>query len=123
MTIKEGLGQQQFQVAVWQTDRQRVRVVLTGELDLFSAPELEECLSQLARCGVIHLEMDLANLDFIGSTGLNLLLAELKRAQAAGGSLIVRNASERAWKVFEISGLVEPLSVTQSPDGAPALGN
>jgi anti-sigma B factor antagonist len=123
MTIKEGLGRQQFQVAVWQRDRQRVTVVLTGELDLFTAPELEECLSQLVRCGVIHFEIDLANLDFIASTGLNLLLAERKRAQASGGSLIVRNASERAWKVFEISGLVEPLSVTRSPDGAPVLGN
>jgi anti-sigma B factor antagonist len=102
----------QFGVSVWHQDRQTVSVVLSGELDLSSAPQLRDCLAELANAGVINLVIDLANLMFLDSTGISLLVTDFKRATASGGSFAVRNASPEVMRVFDITGLVELLSVT-----------
>ncbi len=102
----------QFEVAVWHQDRQSANVVLSGELDLGSAPKLRDCLAELARAGVINLVMDLANLTFLDSTGISLFVTNFKRSTASGGSFAVRNAPTQAMRVLEITGLVELLSVS-----------
>ena len=110
----KGAATQQFDVAVWHRDDQSATVVLSGELDLGSAPILRECLAELANVGTINLEIDLANLTFLDSTGISLLVTDFKRSTALGGSFMVRNVSPQAMRVLEISGLVELLSVTPS---------
>jgi anti-anti-sigma factor len=89
-----------------------VSVVLFGELDLASAPELRNHLYWSISGGVVHMVLDLANLTFINSTGISLLVTALRKMETAGGSLVVRNASHDAFKVFEIAGLVDYLSAT-----------
>jgi anti-sigma B factor antagonist len=112
MDVTENAEHSPFEVAIWQQDRQSVHVVLSGELDLASAPKLRECLAGLAGAGVINLVIDLANLTFLDSTGISLLVTDFKRASTSGGSFIVRNAAPQPMKIFEISGLVDLLSVT-----------
>jgi anti-anti-sigma factor len=85
--------------------------LLTGELDLASAPQLQDCLGWLASNGLLHVVLDLANVTFINSTGISVFVTALKRMEPAGGSLIIRNASSAAFRLFEITGLVDFLSV------------
>jgi anti-sigma B factor antagonist len=59
----------------------RLRLSLTGELDLGSAPALDERLASL-RARKRRVSLDLSGLEFIDSTGLHLLIRELGEARA-----------------------------------------
>jgi anti-sigma B factor antagonist len=112
MDVTDNTETSLFEMAIWHESHQSVHVVLSGELDLSSAPKLRACLAELASAGVIHIVIDLANVTFIDSTGISLLVTDLKRSSASGGSLVVRNATPQAMRVFQITGLVDLLSVT-----------
>ena len=84
-------------------DHAVVRVV--GELDLETAPRLREELVGLVNRGVTELVLDLADLDFIDSSGLSVLIMALKRLRERGGELRLRSVPARARRVLEASGL------------------
>jgi serine/threonine-protein kinase RsbW/stage II sporulation protein AB (anti-sigma F factor) len=86
-----------------QRDGDRLLVAIGGELDLTTAPELEELL--LASAPYVDLELDFAELDFIDSSGLRLLLGERERAARDGGRLLVTGAQGPVARVFAVSGL------------------
>jgi anti-sigma B factor antagonist len=99
-------------VTVWERDPQSVTIVLGGELDLGSAPKLRQCLSELADAGVINLVLDLADLTFLDASGLSLFVMHSWQSAAAGGSFVICNVRPRVMKVFEITDLVDRLSVS-----------
>ena len=87
-----------------------VRVI--GELDVASAPRLRDELVDLVQHGVRAVTVDLAQLDFIDSTGLTVLAGGLKRLREQGGDLILRSLNPNAMKVFEITGLTKVFTIT-----------
>ena len=112
MNGSDGPKNAQFEVSVWHQDCQSASVELSGELDLGSAPKLWDCLAELAKARVINLVIDLANLTFLDSAGISLFVTAFRRSRISGGSFAVRNAPLRAIRIFEITGLVDLLSVT-----------
>jgi anti-sigma B factor antagonist len=62
----------------------RALVMLAGELDTSNVARLYEELAGLTRDGVRHIAINLAELDFVNSTGLSALIAAHKRAEAQG---------------------------------------
>ncbi len=87
-------------------------VTLRGELDLATAPRLREEFIALADRGVCAVTVDMADLDFIDSTGLNVLVAAVKRLRELGGDMALRSPSPRTLKVFEITGLTQVFAIT-----------
>src|SRR5947209_4469183 len=67
-------------------EREWLRLVLSGELDLASAPTLERRLAQL-RADQCAIRLDLSKLEFMDSTGLHLLIRELGEARSNGWRL------------------------------------
>jgi anti-anti-sigma factor len=63
-----------------------VRLSLSGELDLGSAPLLEDRLARL-RVAKSSVRLDLSRLEFIDSTGLHLLVRTVGDAQIKGWDL------------------------------------
>ena len=63
-------------------ERERVRVVADGELDLATAPALDDQLRELHRAGFAHVVVDLRRLTFIDCAGLRALLDAHARAAA-----------------------------------------
>jgi anti-sigma B factor antagonist len=83
-----------FQVEVRSADRAAV-IVVSGELDLASAPALEEELTRAVTNGADPVIVDLRELEFIDSTGLGLLIKANRKAEAAGRRFaIVRGQSQ-----------------------------
>ena len=78
-----------------------ISVALEGELDLATAPALREQLSELVAMGWFDITLDLAELQYIDSTGLSLLIRTQKRVEQTGGSLIVVHPT-RATRSFSI---------------------
>lgn len=90
-------------------------VVLTvaGELDILSSPRLRAVLGGFAAGD--HVVIDCAGVEFIDSTGLNMIVVQAKRLLELGGSLRLRNASAAVRHVLELSGLIRLVESTNSP--------
>jgi anti-sigma B factor antagonist len=96
-------------------DAGRARLVLTGELDLDSAPSLlTEVVEQLGS-GATGIVVDLTRLAFIDSSGLGTLVGCWRRARDAGAELIVANPNEDVRTTLEITGLDQILPITTEP--------
>lgn len=92
-----------FRLAIDKVDGTAV-VRVTGELDLQTAPQLESRLLQLATDGANHVTVDMAETDFIDSTGLHALIVAVKQIRGSGGDLIVRAPSPSTARLLQLSG-------------------
>jgi anti-sigma B factor antagonist len=92
----------------------RVVVAAIGEVDVYTAPQLDAELSRLTGDGRTDLVVDLSRVEFLDSTGLSVLVKALKRVREADGRLDVVVSSDRVTKVFRITGLDQliPLHAT-----------
>lgn len=91
------------------TDDEVVVLDVEGEIDLFSLSILEQCLDAAIEQGTGDIVVDLANVSFLDSSGLNLLLQGLRRLREGGRTLAVRNPVSGVEKVFTITGTLELL--------------
>lgn len=89
-------------------------VVVSGELDVFTAPKLDELLAESMESGAVNLIVDLTGVTFLDSTGLGSMVKGLKSAREKGGSLRVVAADDRIAKVFRITGLDQTMALSDS---------
>ena len=75
-------------------------VTLVGELDLATAPLLDECLADIV--GDIHI--DCSGLDFVGAPGMECLLAAHARAQQAGARLAIVEPPGTLLRLLSLAG-------------------
>jgi anti-sigma B factor antagonist len=80
-------------------------VVLGGELDIATAPLLDATLADVERNGTGTVLLDLAQVQFIDSTGLRSLLSARQRAEAAGRKLRLANLPVDVERVFDVTGV------------------
>ena len=84
-------------------------VELEGRLDTVSAPELEEQLEP-ALSGVEKLVLDLAELSYVSSAGLRVMLAATQTMEEQG-EMIVRNVAPDVMEVFLMTGFADILTI------------
>jgi anti-sigma B factor antagonist len=104
------LGNPPFHISVSQME-DRCLMVLSGELDVSTAPLLREYLVNVTGDLTTDLVLDIGLLTFIDSTGLSLLVSEHKRLSARGSSLTIFSPTPMARRLFEISGLTSVLAI------------
>ena len=88
-----------------------VVVKMRGKLDTNTTPSAEDSISALCDSGATKMLISLAELDYISSAGLRLLLATAKKLKATGGELRVCSLNKTVQEVFEISGFDSILNV------------
>ena len=86
-------------------DRDRVRVVATGEIDLVTAPLLAAQLQDLLTAGWTDVIADLAGVTFIDSTGVHALVTARTDAIARGAAFSVTNGNAAVSQVLRICGV------------------
>ena len=84
-------------------------IALEGRLDTLTAPELEKELNSALE-GIEKLTLDFADLEYISSAGLRVLLSA-KKTMNNQGEMVIRNANETVREVFEVTGFDEILTV------------
>ena len=90
-----------------------VHVVLGGELDIATVPELDAAL-RLAWASSDVIVLDLRELEFIDSSGVHLMVEADRRIRRAGGRLIVvRGPWEIDW-LFVLLGIDRVLELVDS---------
>ena len=90
-------------------------MVVSGELDLASAEELEAQLKQLESSEPELLVLDLRQLDFMDSTGLRAVIAADARARDRGARLVVVRAPEEVDRVFRLTRMDQHLELVDEP--------
>ena len=86
-------------------------IALSGRLDTNTAPELErEVRENLG--GVTALTIDCADLEYISSAGLRVLLTANKIIRGNGGMKVI-HVNENVMEVFEITGFVDILNIEE----------
>jgi anti-sigma B factor antagonist len=92
-------------------------VVLRGDLDLATAPELRECLVKVIDEGE-RVVIDLEAVGFLDSAGLGILVGGLKRARTRGGELELVCTGQDVLKPLEITGLDRVFTIHAGRDRA-----
>lgn len=90
-----------------QVDNDVAIVRVTGEIDVFSSPQLREMLLEVIENGNLHLVIDLADVSFLDSTGLGVLVGIFHRLRARNGSMAFVGANERVRRVFHVTQLTK----------------
>jgi anti-sigma B factor antagonist len=80
-------------------------VSVTGEIDMYTSPALDRELDWILGEGGSNAVVDLAEVGFIDSTALTVLLKALRRFERGGGSLILATDDRRVLRTLEVTGL------------------
>jgi len=86
-----------------------LNVALEGRLDTTTAPELEQSLKE-SIAAATELTLDFAQLEYISSAGLRVLLSAHKAMSKKGGMKVV-NVNEVVNEVFEVTGFADILNI------------
>ena len=84
-------------------------IALKGELNSVTAPELEAVITSSLN-GVKTLIFDFADLSYISSAGLRILLVS-KKVMDKQGEMIVRHSNDEVMEIFEITGFKNILNL------------
>ena len=98
-------------------DGEEAVVALTGELDLSTAPQVEEALTDAEEKGPALIRLDLRGLTFMDSTGLRVVLAADGRARKEARRFEVFPGPPQVHRVFRIALLDRRLVFVDPPDG------
>lgn len=93
-------------------------VAAAGEIDVFTAPDLDAELTKAVDSGQGNMIIDLREVSFLDSTGLGILVKCLKQAKTAGGSLRLVVSSEKIRKIFDITGLDAAMPIFDTVEAA-----
>ena len=86
-----------------------VTVVLAGELDHCTAPQIRRQLDEILE--------DPGDLTFMDSSGIGVLLGRLRILQQRGGTLSVKNMQPPIEKLFRLTGLQRVITVEHHQRG------
>jgi anti-anti-sigma factor len=95
-----------------------VVLVVRGDLDPVTAPELGAVVDAVIDRGNVNVVLDLAECDFIDASGLGVIAEGAARADLWGGTLTVRSPSGVVARLLDLTGLdltIRPLIPDQSP--------
>ena len=95
-------------------------VTVSGEIDLFTAPEFKQRMSQPIDDGVQRLVVDLSQTTFIDSSSLGVLIGAHRRLKQRNGSLVVVCDNDTIVKTFKITGLAGVFTLVRALDDARA---
>jgi anti-sigma B factor antagonist len=114
MAIQEGLtGPADFTADV-REQHGAIVVELCGELDLSTAGELRETLASPAVLGAPTIRVDLAQVTFMDSCIIGLLVTACKRVRAQGATFSVSCGQSRTRRTIEIAGLLDYFEITDA---------
>jgi anti-sigma B factor antagonist len=96
-------------------DGRVVRLMLSGELDMSSATSLELELQTAEARRPPMIVLDLAQLRFMGVSGLRAILDAARRARREGRQLVVTNPVPHILRLFELTAIDQSVELLRAP--------
>lgn len=85
-------------------ERDHVRVVAAGEIDVASTPVLEQTIRELWDAGFDHVILDLRAVEFLDVAGLRVVVDLCAHAMAASSRFELIPGPPQVQRVFELTG-------------------
>jgi anti-sigma B factor antagonist len=95
----------EFDVRIAEVGNHGFVVAVSGEVDLHTSPDVERELVEVLELGGNSVVLDFAEVGFIDSTVLGLLLRYQPRFRSRGGDLVLVSDDRRILRTLEITGL------------------
>jgi anti-sigma B factor antagonist len=108
----------EFAVSAQTKDNGIAVVNVQGEVDVYTAPRLREELHRSLDQGSHKLVVNLADVAYMDSSGLGVLIGALKRAREENGDLVVAAPNARIARILEVTGLSKIFNVRDTVDEA-----
>ncbi len=87
-------------------DGKHITLAFAGELDHHAARGALKEIGQLVDTRLPrHCDIDMSQVDFMDSSGIAVVLGTYRRMSQIGGTMMVRNASTQARRVFSAAGI------------------
>ncbi len=86
-------------------------ITLSGRFDAFAAPMVDAAIEDNLGPNV-EILIDLANVNFIDSTGLATLVQGMKRARSLSGDLVLCNLNDAVRVIFDLTRLDRAFKIT-----------
>lgn len=97
--------------------RERVTAFIEGELDHHTAADIREDIDAAVRqCGPNLLKLDFADVTFMDSSGVGLIMGRYRIMQSFGGKVIVTNLSPQIYRVMKLAGLEKIAKISKRED-------
>ena len=95
----------------WHLNDRTLTVLLKGEIDHHSARELMSTIGEKIDCYLpLQCILDFEEVRFMDSSGIAVVLHTLRRMNALGGKLVLRNIPPQPYKVLRAAG-IEKLTI------------
>ena len=91
---------------------------LNGRLDSNTSPNLEKLLAGAMEDGARKMVIDFADLDYISSAGLRIILKTTKDLRPTEGNIVLCSMQDYVKEVFEIAGFDSFLPIVPTLDDA-----
>ena len=90
----------------------RIEVLVSGEIDAYTAPQLKEAVYPLANQEQVDMVINLSEVSFMDSTGLGIVVGLFKVVKSHNGKFIIIGLSNRLKRLFAITGLAEIIQIS-----------
>jgi anti-sigma B factor antagonist len=107
-----------FDVQTEKVDDSTYVIALSGEVDLYTAPEFKQQLLEVIGDGGKDVVVDFSGTTFIDSTTLGVLVGGVKRLRGQDGRLSLVCSDRNITKIFEITGLDRVFTIYPTRDEA-----
>jgi stage II sporulation protein AA (anti-sigma F factor antagonist) len=107
--------QSQFRVDVQRRGRAAV-IVVAGELDLATGPELEAELHDISPSDTELVVVDLRQLEFMDSTGLSIIVRAHQRLSGEGCELGLVRGSPQVQRLLDLTGVADRIALVAQPE-------
>ena len=107
-----------FDISTEQLGEGTYVIALSGEVDLYTAPEFKQQLLEVIGNGAKNVIVDFSSTTFIDSTTLGVLVGGVKRLRPNDGQLSLVCSDRNITKIFEITGLDRVFSIYPTRDEA-----
>jgi anti-sigma B factor antagonist len=91
---------------------------VTGEIDVYTAPQFKEAINSVLSGGQKHLIINLTEVTYMDSSGFGALLSATKRLRPVGGTVNLVKCSSSIDRILKITRLNTVFGTFQSIDEA-----
>jgi anti-sigma B factor antagonist len=95
-------------------------VRMTGDITRTAADDLNDSFRRACGTGAASVAFDFSSVDYLNSTGIALVVGLLRSARQAGVSVIAWGLSEHFREIFEITRIVEYMTLFDNETAAVA---
>lgn len=85
-------------------------VAVTGSIDTLTAGEFEQTVND-NYAGISNIILDFANVEYVSSAGLRVIMTIDKHIDSIDGNLTLKNINSDVLEVFEMTGFDELLNI------------